>query len=206
MKALLISVFLLTCVSGKSQDSIYHKTFPVIDSIVTYQRVIKADSIAKDQIYVKAKEWAVSFFVDQKHVLQTDDKESGMLTYKFISKTSFQAPPQGLFGIKATYFIDLDLLMKIYFKDYKLKISISDIVFDIYSPNNIDKFKIEEAVMKDSLNMYMRGLIGFNTKHNLTFSKNYTPLIFNSIDIEMKRIIGSLEDYIHKNKKSTLDF
>ena len=205
MKKIFIVLFLVPMICF-SQDSIYHKTFPSIDSIVTYQKVIQADNTTKDQLYMNIKEWAISFFVDQKYVLQTDDKESGTLVYKFTTKTSFQTPPEGLFKVKASHILNIDVLMKIYCKDNKFKVLLYDIVFDLYNSVDIDKFTIEEAVVKDSLNMYVKGLISFNTKHNLTFSKSYTPFIFNSIDFEMKRIISSLEDYIHKNKKSSLDF
>ncbi len=83
-----------------------------------YDTIVELKDIPKDQIYVRVKEWATKYFVSQKTVLQSDDKDGGLIMYKF-SNTTYKSQSMGLY--KLVLKNQLDCIASIYVKDGKAR-------------------------------------------------------------------------------------
>lgn len=64
-------------------------------AVISYAEVVKADSASKEMLYIRARDWFISKFKDNKEVLRIQDKEAGQnkkivyknLYYYFVPKT-----------------------------------------------------------------------------------------------------------------------
>jgi hypothetical protein len=143
MKKLLIGLFLIPAIC-KAQDSLLYHVFPLKDGIITYEKIIEIPGVSKDDLYNRAKSWALPFYSSQKDALQTDDKEAGLLAYKgFFSQIFF--PPR-VMGVKVEYDNrEYWEIVKILVKDGKAKIVVSNIHVEVDSkggfPFTIENFE-----------------------------------------------------------------
>jgi hypothetical protein len=81
MKRLFLLLFIAPAFS-------YSQNVP-IDSLtnkIVFSEVVKVDSVSKDELYTRAREWFAKTFKSAQDVLQMDDKESGKLIGKGSSK------------------------------------------------------------------------------------------------------------------------
>jgi hypothetical protein len=81
MKIIIIFLFMIIPFVTKSQDS-----------LLTYSRVLIADSISKTDLYDKALLWCSKSFSDSKGAINMKDKESGIIAGKASIKNYYKVP------------------------------------------------------------------------------------------------------------------
>lgn len=122
MIAVLLSAALIQ--DCTAQDKFY-EIMPMVDGKVSYINVLDADSITKDKLFSKLKDWAVNTYGSQIATLQAEDKETGYLAYKgFLPVYAFG---QGGLIKNKPYTIHLYHTLKFYIKDGKYKIVFDDL-------------------------------------------------------------------------------
>jgi hypothetical protein len=125
MKSLtsIISILLITIrVFGQESDTL-SVSIPINEKgLAEYTEVVIIDSISKNDIYINALEWVNKIFVSGKSVIQTTDKEGGII----IGKANTQTLTWTNIGIKKSggYF---SYVLSIYCKDNKYKYIIDNI-------------------------------------------------------------------------------
>lgn len=112
----LLFAFLLIPAFSFGQDSLLYNIFPTKDGKVFYEKVIEVKA-SKEDLYKRAKEWALKNFNSQKDASQIDDKESGMIAYRTFFSNSFN-------GLVEWQYWEV---ISIYTKDGKAKITVTDI-------------------------------------------------------------------------------
>lgn len=107
-----------------SHDSILHKVFPFNDSTISYELIINADSLKKNELFQRAKIWQVKMLNSPKASQQFEDKDGGFIALK----TNFSEPYKDPLS-KSGSIINLRFIfsVKIYLKDYKAKIVIDNL-------------------------------------------------------------------------------
>lgn len=63
-------------------------SIPLKDGKIFYDQVVLCDSMQKDQIFIKIRQWFVENFTESKAVLEVNDIENGLLTGKGTYKYS----------------------------------------------------------------------------------------------------------------------
>lgn len=134
MKKYLPFVLLLFTINSAGQEKFYEH-LPLIDSSVNYTIIIKADSLTKNQLFSKIKDWAVDSYKSQKATLQADDKEAGYLAYKGILITN-HLYTGGIYRDKP-YAVYASHLLKFYIKDEKVKVVFTDLELESRDPANV---------------------------------------------------------------------
>jgi hypothetical protein len=86
---------------------------------VDFSETINVDSVNKDELYSRGREWFARTFVSSKAVLQMDDRTAG----KMIGKADAEMPDLGTNCVM--YFI-----VSVYLKDNSYKYSFSDIHYE----------------------------------------------------------------------------
>jgi len=102
---------------------------PIQDGIVTYTGIVQVDSISKNTLYLRAKQWFVKTYKSAKDVIQLDDKENGEIT----GKGNFQIS----YYTRDSY---INHTVSIYVKEGRYKYIITQFT---YADNQGDKFAIE---------------------------------------------------------------
>lgn len=114
----------------------------MIEGKANYTVIIDVPNKSKEDIYKAVKDWGVESFKTAS-ALETDDKESGFITYRGYFKTyqvlDKDKPTENLAWL-AIY--DTWYKVKFYLKDHKVKVVITDIVFDDSYDRNI-KYPLE---------------------------------------------------------------
>lgn len=178
-----------------AQDTL-HYAFSLKDNKIYYERVISIPGQTKDNLYKVVKSWGVNAFNSQKDVLQADDKETGIVAYKFFFTKSFQAPK--VLGVTSVAEWKYWQVMKVLLKDEKVKILIDDVELkDIgYGGFKIETFRTStEEYFKKS----MMGK-GYREKYYAETYKN-----FQSANYQIIYFINELEKAL-KSGKSEFDF
>lgn len=173
-----------------------HYAFPLKDNKVYYERIVEAPGQTKDHLYKTVKSWGVNAFNSQKDILQADDKEVGIIAYKYFFNNTFKAPK--VFGVEAVADWKYWQVMKIFLKDGKAKIIIEDVTLnDIgYNGFTIETFRSStESYFKKS----MMGK-GYREKYYAETYRNFTNANF-----KITGLIDDLEKTL-KSGKSEFDF
>lgn len=201
--SILSCIFLLTFIKSMGQQQTdekildtLHYAFPLRDNKVYYERIVEAPGQTRDNLYKIVKSWGVSAFNSQKDILQADDKEGGIIAYKYFFKTIFKAPK--VFGVEAVADWKYWQVMKIFLKDGKAKIVIDDVTLnDIgYSGFTIETFRSStESYFKKS----MMGK-GYREKYYAETYRN-----FQRANTKINSLIDELEKALHSGK-SEFDF
>src|SRR4051812_29627350 len=123
MKRLLLIILFLPSFL-KAQDTL-HYAFSLKENKVYYERIIETPKQTKEILYKKVKSWGVNAFNSQKDVLQADDKESGIIAYKFFFKKPFHQPR--IMGVDNVMDWQYWQVLKVFLKDEKVKIIIDDV-------------------------------------------------------------------------------
>lgn len=95
------------------------------------QKVIEVSGRTKDELFVKANNWAVGAFNNADSVIEFSDKQSGTITGKYIMKFQSTASPLGGWSIGAVTIIKIEV------KDEKARISVALSGIDYYNGNGI---------------------------------------------------------------------
>lgn len=112
---LFMTILSLNCFSQKYE-------FPLSSdkSEIHYSEVVSLDSISKDLLFGKTKEWFVSKFISYKTICQLEDKTSGIIIVKPIFDVYSYAVGKTKIGI-------VEYTLKIQVKDGRYKYEIYDI-------------------------------------------------------------------------------
>lgn len=100
------------------------------DGSIKYEKVIEMQG-QKDELYVKALLWANDAFASVKDAIQTRDKEAGIITIKGIAtyKYNFAYDKKKQVVVESNQTTEkAEFSMKIFLKDNKAKIVVSDII------------------------------------------------------------------------------
>lgn len=195
MKQLMVAAIFLITNNCYSQDTL-HYAFSLKDNKVYYERVIEIPGKKKENLYMITKSWGVNNFNSQKDVVQADDKEAGIIAYKFFFKKTFRAPK--VLGVENSADWQFWQVMKVYIKDDKAKIIIEDVQLkDIgFSGYTIETFK---SSTEDYFRRSMMGK-GYREKY---YAETYR--CFKNANIEIIALMDSLEKTL-KSGKSDFDF
>lgn len=145
MKSSIILLCLLSVV-GRAQ------TFSTVkvDSVskrIEFAEVVQADSLKKDELYSRAREWFAKTFKSADHVLQMDDREAGKLIGKGFADLDFSTK---MTVIKIKMYFTLTISIK----DGKYRYVFSDIYYKGY-PNSYDlspaETPAEEVITDEAL-------------------------------------------------------
>lgn len=109
------------------KDSVV-QIMPLVDSMVVYTEVVKADSITKEELYNRAKRFFVENYKSANDVVQLDDKENGEIIGKGIFKVMYN---QGIAGMQPT---SVYHTISVAVKEGRYKYEIKDLIIDYYSP------------------------------------------------------------------------
>lgn len=134
-------LFALLPFASFAQDTAIARIFPVKDGRVYYEKVVTVDSSTKDQLYTKAKTWALQHYNSQKDAAQTDDRELGMLVYRGWFSDSYQSPK--VMGISAPVELKYWHTLKLFIKENKARLVLDDVEV---SSTGVDKIDIEQYV------------------------------------------------------------
>ena len=111
---------LLVCLSFSVQSQELIK-LPMKDNIVYYEKIFQADGINKNELYLRAKNTLLRMFLGTKEVIQSDDKENGIISAKGIASFYLKS---GVFNIPFEHKERFTLTITV--KDNKYKIDIYD--------------------------------------------------------------------------------
>lgn len=193
MKTLFTCLLLAVSVIAISQEKFYG-VMPMVDGKVNYTNIINADSLTKDVLFAKIKDWAVNSYGSQKASLQAEDKDAGYIAYKgFLVVTAYSVA--GIFKGKP-YTVHLYHTLKFYIKDGKYKV-----VFDDLYTHNLFVEKLVGPVEKEPIERWGKD------KNNNTPKKwldEYTKDAM-SMDKGINNLFNSMAENITKDK-SAFDF
>jgi Domain of unknown function (DUF4468) with TBP-like fold len=123
MKIIFLSLlfFSLLCHSQEPAEGV----FSLKDGTIYYEKIITLDSTTKENIYIAVKSWGVNAFKSQKDVLQADEKEIGLIAYKYWFAETFNAVLEA--GKTVSFDWKYYSTLKIFIKNDKVKIVVQDI-------------------------------------------------------------------------------
>lgn len=119
----IVVVLLAGCYTPTQISSHVNIDLPIKDGHVFYENIVDVDSVLKDQLFERARMWAVDVFNNAKSVLQIADKETGQLSGK------------GIFNLQTNY-RPVDFTFNIQFKDHKYRVQFYDFTFRAIDPVN----------------------------------------------------------------------
>lgn len=183
MKNLIISCLLIVaCLSAKSQikDTI-GLNLQFIDNDIAYQGIVEMPNKPKAVIYKNGKIWFVDFFKSAKAVIQSEDKEDGIIAGKGI--IDFTTPAG--WGMNAK--MHDQFTIKIECKDNKFRYTIYQMILSPEAFNENYTYP---------LNTYYGKLIG--TK-KLSTTKSLARKAIESNAIAVNNMIASLKEAMMKD-------
>ncbi len=194
IKKLLFTLFIVQGISQflHSQDSLLYKTFPVKNGRIMYEKFISVDSVSKDELFKRGKDWALRIYKAQNDTNQIEDKDKGVLAYKGFVTVLFNEPNR---RIAAEW--NCWQTIKISCRDNKATIVITDL--EQRAPSGygtITSVKIEG--MKSKTDSLPRSVF-FGKKNKERYWK--TELVsLREIDTKIRALIASLEKSLKTNK------
>lgn len=194
MKHIIVAL-LLTPAFAICQDTL-HRAFSLKDDKVCYERIIDLPGQDKDQLYKSVKSWGVNAFNSQKDVLQADDRESGIVAFKYFFTEVFEAPK--MMGITSAVDWKYWQVMKVFLKDEKVKVVVQDVML---KEPSLGELKVEtiRSSTEDVLRRSMAGK-GYRERYYTQVYKN-----FQKADAHILATIANLEKTL-KSGKSEFDF
>jgi hypothetical protein len=196
MKTLFFTLPIFIAIQLRAQDPA-KDVFPIKDSAVYYERIFEIDSASKEELFKRAKVWALSSFNSQKSALQSEDKELGFLLFNTFFSDFFNYGKVS--GVPLTTTIQYWFNFKVYLKDNRAKVVVDGVrtktegsnvevsVFDYYRNYN-DVMKLYRGKEKDVM-------------------KDYLPAVHKSMvsaDQRIQSVITEFGKGLHK--KSEFDF
>lgn len=113
---------------------------------VFFEEVVQADSLSKDELYSRAREWFVRKFNNAESVLQMDDRESGKLAGRGWMDIEIES-------LQALWIFKLKFLIIIQLKDGRYKLTLTDIEYQAHpTAQNLNPSTVAcESVIIDNL-------------------------------------------------------
>lgn len=169
----------------QAQDSLLYGIFPVNNGKIMYEKNVPVDSVSKDELFKRGRDWAHKMYKAQKDTNQIEDKEQGLLTYNGFVTVLFNEPARRVAAEWNCWHT-----IKIICSDNKAKIIITDL--EQRAPSGygtITSVKIEKIKSKtDSLPKS----VFFGRNNKVRYWK--TELVsLREIDNKLKTLIASLE-------------
>lgn len=164
------------------------------DSSIRYSDVVKVDSVSKNDLFLRARDWFNNTFRDSKEVLQIQDKESGEISGRGIFSTYVR---HSTLGVQNGYEMKYHFMVTVWVKDNRYKYEITDID-NYYSGNpygDVPTFGVLTSTDHTS------------TKFPLMRQSKIDALYMdckNNVDIKINELILLLQKAM--NKKSIPDF
>ncbi|MGQ0828636.1 MAG: DUF4468 domain-containing protein [Bacteroidota bacterium] len=120
MKKILLAAIFTTSELCYAQQKI---NIPIdsISSNAFYTEIIRVDSLTKDELYIKGREWMANTFKSANDVIQMDDKSAGLIIGKGLSYITMNDKAAGL----------INYTIALYFKDGRYKYEIKNIMHEI---------------------------------------------------------------------------
>lgn len=109
---------------------------------IVFTEIIKVDSVSKDELYSRAREWFARTFVSSKNVLEMDDRQAG----KLIGNGAKSGFYYGLLMTPVDYTLTYEI--SVYIKDGRYKYEIADFVND---ENKYGSFSLDELSIGNKL-------------------------------------------------------
>jgi hypothetical protein len=183
---------------ANAQDSLLYGVFPVEDSKVVYSKVIHVPGVKKNELFGIVKDWMVDSYKSQKDALQSEDKEAGYLAYKGWS-TLLGKYTAGLWKGQP-YRFELWYTMKVYIKEEKVKLEITDLVKQTHL-----YYGGQDLGTKTRIEDFEKRIEGSSPKKLAKHreSQKEDNLLLNS---QILSIYTSFEARLKSNKKSPFDF
>lgn len=137
MKILILSLALLLSAATKAQ------TFPLDSTTqkVDYQTVVHVDSVSKDELFTRAREWFALAFKDSKEVIQMDDRANGKLIGKGTTKGYFKV-------LLMDYPFRTRFTLSVICKDSRYRYEMTDFVIINDASDLLQTFTAEEIISK----------------------------------------------------------
>ena len=119
MKKSILLLFLFSSILSFGQKQKITMPIDSITNLITYSEVVTIDSVSKNELYSRAREWFAKTFNSSKSVIQMDDKENG----KIIGKASMHVYHKALGSNFPSGYINYTI--SVYLKDGRYKYEIN---------------------------------------------------------------------------------
>lgn len=174
MKKLIILIFFSLSLSELySQESL------------SFEKIITIDSINKNDIYIKIKEWVGMTFVSAKNVIEVDDKDAGLLILSTLKDFNYGGM------MYACYNGFLKCTIKIQIKDGRYKVIVTNFIHEVKKGNSpqceLGLITIDEECNKEAT---LNATRKFNNKLWLRLksdSEIYASEIFEKINFSVSK-------------------
>lgn len=178
--------FLLPSMVLFAQDPELEKIFPMKEGKVFYEKVISLDSVKGNEIFTRAKQWAVQNG-SKDYALQAEPQTGSVSTTGKVSKMISQAVAMRKDSIKTEWIYSYDI--GVLTKDNRTKITIDNIRFTGLTPGNpmtVENYKAQmESLYKGILNKNQR------ERHYASVYKS-----FGEVDNHIKALIQNFESFV----------
>lgn len=115
---------LLVNVSALSQEKFYG-IMPMENGRVSYTKIVNADSMTKEVLFAKIKDWAVNTYGSQKVAFDAEDREAGYIAYKGYLPAVVHSVGGILKG--KPYTVHIYHTLRFYIRDGKYKVVFDDL-------------------------------------------------------------------------------
>ena len=191
MKKLVLPLLFICSLSYGQKESLI---LP-IDSItnkITYSGVVKIDSVNKQELYSRAREWFAKAYKNSSKVIQMEDKESG----KIVGKAMIEVYGSTL-GIRNEGG-NINYTISIYIKEGRYKYEVTDFYHTGFvSHSQYGTAYIPDGGPCEKLYKEKKGIPMINTYKN-TYEK-----YLNEMDITTKILIEDLKQSMESKSKNT---
>lgn len=224
IKFFVISCLLLSSGSIFCQDVPdldFKSIFPRGEKGIEYVKIYDVDSVSKNELILRIKEWAINSFNSQKSALQSENLESGYLLYQATSTKTYNLPKGwgfSLIGSKIyTITYETKFSINFYVKENKFKVVINNITDRAISAYGV-WYEVFNSTMGDraldvpAVPIEEAGVVPINEyKTHIGDNKyivrlNYSTNIWRNIDNSIKNLLENLKTSIAIKKKSAFDF
>lgn len=146
---------------------------PYVDGKLTYTTIINEKELNKSDLYKNAKQWFVDTFESSSHVIQSEDKEEGVIVGKGIIP---------IYHGKGMYrqSVSTSMTIKIECKDGRYRYKIYDI---LVKPTFGDVFP----------STIVDGLLGKELNEHSTFNKRASREVLESLNFETNMLVFSIQ-------------
>lgn len=186
-----IAVIIATSAVAKAQtkSGIQLDSIPVVDGVNEFQEVVSVDnSVTRDQLYKKAKSYFMDVFTGAKDAFQYDDAQEGKIVGKgFLTVSDYKKEFPSVTVLKW----DVNYNTEIICKDGKYRLRIYDIVVtkEYHVASNTSR----------TVNYTVPDLYTGMSKQKGAYKALY-PKVFNKMVAGLQERMGTIKEYMEKNK------
>ena len=173
-----------------SEDSLLYKTFPLKGAKIVYEKHITIDSISKEDLLLRAKEWMTN---NVKDTNQVEDKEAGRLNSKGSVVVMFKEPDK-----KVAAEWNCNYMLQLTCQDNEVTAILTDL--EQATPSGYGSLNIVkvEALKNKTDSLPPSVFFGKNNKERYW---NAELVALKEIDHQIKTQLASLETALRQGKK-----